>query len=600
MPVRMGQAFWPGVRGFVSCTYTVSHDTGAGIASLEVPEQDVRGILSYGTLVITDGFGTVRLRRCRVADISFNAGTTSGRTITLHIADRRWMWRYGAISGNWNQLATKTDLNELPPGEFVVAGGPYAPGTYRPAHLLMADCLQLMNEIADPLIDPAPVVPVPVQWDDENPASALAALAAELGYRLVFQPVADRVLLAPAGVGNALPENLPFVSNSASLDLPERPNTIVLSGGPTVYHDWLPLEPVGLEKDATVKHIDDLSYRPAAGWGTCNAQTMYEAKATPQLTDEEARDLARRYVWRMFRVKMCDAASPRLPGPNVGGYGRITDRDQLVLGPNIYYRQKDLLGQPTTEPAEACGRVYVANTDVAARELPRALDHTDRGRVLPFRPTIDTARGLVTFDRQMFQYNAANRFKFAPDLYLYTGFTIRSVVGRVFAKWRYGGALAGLVELGCPPEVLRHPELVRIVRTLRQTKDMSPNGTFDNTDDLLPLADYYLAAANAKYGIGAAADRTYAGIVPIDPDGAIQQVTWSVGGGQPATTRVSRNAEHATYLPSFPERRQKDDTRRFIGKAVADAAGEQAPPAARQVSRHVIVENPINSAPGGY
>ncbi len=27
------------------------------------------------------------------------------------------------------------------PGEFTIAGGPYAPGTYRPAHLLMADCL---------------------------------------------------------------------------------------------------------------------------------------------------------------------------------------------------------------------------------------------------------------------------------------------------------------------------------------------------------------------------------------------------------------------------------------------------------------------------
>ncbi|AWM35913.1 hypothetical protein GobsT_63540 [Gemmata obscuriglobus] len=582
MGVRLGQAWWPGAVGCVSCTYTVSHDVGPGIAALEIPEQDLRTVRSFGTLVITDGVGTVKLDRCRVTDVSFGASPAGGRTVVLHIADRRWMWRYGAISGNWNQLASKEDLTNLPPGEYIAAGGPYAPGTYRPAHLLMADCLAAMNELTAPLIDPPPAVPVPVEWDDEVPASALAALAAEVGYRVVYQPVANRVLLAPAGAGKPLPDNLPFVSNSTTLDLPERPNTIVLAGGPTVYHDWLALEPVGLEKSGEVRHIDDLSYRPPRGWSQCNAQTMFEASATNQLTAEEARELARRHVWRTFRVKMADVVNSAVDGPNVGGYGRVRDRDQLVLGPVIYYRQKDLLGQPMTEPAEACGKVYIAPADGVTRsELPRAFDHTDRSQVLPWRPTIDGARGLVTFGRQMYEY--AGGRKLAPDLFLFTGFTIRSVVGRVPERWMYGGTLAGLVELGCPPEVLRHPELVRIVRTNRQIKDMSPKGTGDNLDDLIPAATYYLNAANARYAPAGAADRTYAGIVPLDPDGAIQQVTWSVGGGQPATTRVSRNSEHAQYLPAFPERRRQEDLRRFLGKSLYDRRARQAPPPARRL-----------------
>ncbi len=583
MPVRMGQAFWPGVKGFISCTYTCSHDAGAGIATLEIPEQDVREIQSFGTLVVTDGANTVRLNRCRVADIGFGSSPTGGRTIVLSIADRRWMWRYGSVSGNWNQIDPYPDPDLFPPGEYVAAGGPFAPGTYRPAHLLMADCLALMNEVNSPLIDPAPVVPVPVQWDDEVPASALSSLAATLGYRLVYQPVSDRVLLCPAGLGKVLPDNLPIITNSASLALPQRPNTIALVGGSSIFHDLIPLEPIGMEKNGTFRPIDQLSYRPAGGWGTCNATSMWQARATDQLTVEEARDLARRYVWRAFWPKLVDLRTGVGPHLNVGGYGRVTDRKQLVLLPRIYDATRGITGEPNTEPAYARGKVYIGNsTGVFTGGLGRAFDHTSVARRMPWLPTVDTARGIVSFERQMYELSGAppNARKIAPELYLYTGFHIRSVVGRVPERFNYGGTLAGLVELGCPPEVLKHPEMVLVNRTVRKDADFSVLAQSDNLDDLVPRATYFLNAANAKYEIGAAADRTYAGIYPIEPDGAIQQVTWSVGGGQPATTRASRNTEHATYLPSFPERRRNEDLRRFMGRArnaEAEGQGPNAP-----------------------
>ena len=579
MPERMGVAYWPGVKGFISCSYTVSHDAGAGVASLEIPEQDVSKILSYGDLVITDGFGTVTLKGCRLADIRFSASPTGGRTIVLLIADRRWRWRYGAISGNWNQVDPYPDPELFPPGEYVFAGGPYAPGTFRFAHLLMADCLRAMNETALPLIDPAPVIPVPVQWDYEVPASALSSLCATLGYRLVYQPVADRVLCAPAGVGKVLPDNLPIITNHATLDLPRRPAAIKLVGGPTLWHDYLSLEPVGFEKNGEVRPIDKLSYKPAAGWANTSPPYFGDVQATNQLSFAEAVELTKQHVWRTFRVKMVDVVTGKAPGPNVGGYGRIFDRKQLVLGQSIYDGNRGINGQPMTEPAWCVGSIYIPpGNHIPEHGITTAGGNTDAhsGKRLPYKPAVDTDRGLVMFERCM--YRMINAKVNPPDLYIFTSFSIRSIVGRIPVCYERGGVAAGAVNLGCPPEYLKHPELVAVVRTIRKDRDFSVTVVGDNFDELNPLADYYLNAANRKYEIGAAADRTYAGIVPLDPDGAIQQVTWSVGGGQPATTRASRNCEHAHYLPAFPERRKVEENRRFVERQLKLDAKEQAPP----------------------
>ena len=588
MPI-FGQAFWPGVQGFISCTYTVSHGTGASAATLEIPEQDVRGILSYGTLEINDGVGVVRIRRARLADIAFNSSPTGGRTIVLTIVDRRWMWRYGSIDGNWNQIDPYPDIESFPPGDFVISGGPYAPGTYRVAANLMKDCLVAMNEITDPLISPAPIVATPVQWNAENPAQALAEVCNAVGYRVCYQPNADRVLCAPAGQGALLLDSLPIIANHPVLALPTRPATIQLIGGDTLYHDYLALEPVGLERDGTIKRLDALSYKPKNGWASCDPNTMGLVQATAELTQLEAIELAKRYVWRTFRVKRVDVATGAAPGPNVGGFGLIDDRKQIVLGSQIFFNLKRIDGQPDNEPAYIVGSVYIppipgAVTSGMVNLAKGAFGNTIKGSGvrLPFKPQVDTARGLVTFDRQLYQNlslppsTAVNIGP--PDIAIYTSFSIRSLVGWIPQRFVWGGTLPGQVDLGCPPETIRRPDLVKIVRAIRNSKDLSLASVGNNLDDLIPPANYYLEAANQKYEIGAATDRTYAGIVPIDPDGAIQQVTWSVGGGQPATTRVSRNCEHAQYLPSYPERRRNEDTRRFLGRAEVDSLSKSAPP----------------------
>ena len=740
MPERMGVAYWPGVSACVSCQYTVSHDVGAGVASLEIPEQDLGRVAGYGDLVITDGVGTVTLRRARVVDVRF-AAAGGPRTVVLSIADRRWMWRFGRVRGRWNQPDPFPDPDLFPPGEYVLPGGPYAAGTYRTLRQLVEHCLEQMGERrpsgagagtggrgpVDPpagagggaggagrgggppgewAIEPGPDgraldEPVPAAWDEENPAQALTGVAADLGYRLVYQPNADRALVAPAGFGAPLPTGLPRAAAGAAVDLPGRPAALRLVGGPTVWQDWLALEPVGLEKDGTVRPIDQLSYAPraprAAVWefavdrlsaadpygvtvtvavgGVATATTFTAAYTAPQselplltslaaqitadaflsahvraevvaqpyvgflgdnftrvlrvtgltpqtvfrldttaftradtrevraadpdrrawedvqppyfrgleatadTTAEEATDLARRHVWQTFRVKMADVQDLSQPGPNVGGFGRVNDRTEIVLGDRVYDGTRAVTGRWAAEPAFCFGTVYV--TEGEGTFPNGSVDNngnTLAGRRLPFRPQFDAERGLVTFDRCLFYRDPdAGRKPVTPDLWVYTSFTLRSVVGRAPVCFEAGDpADLGLAD-GCPPEWLRRPELVRLVRTVRKDADLSVAVVGTNDDEIGPRAELLLDQARRGYEPAVAEDATYAGVWPIDPDGAIRQVTWSVGGGRPATTRVSRNAEHAVYLPSYAERRRVDEARHFVARGKAEAAAAGAP-----------------------
>lgn len=74
-------------------------------------------------------------------------------------------------------------------------------------------------------------------------------------------------------------------------------------------------------------------------------------------------------------------------------------------------------------------------------------------------------------------------------------------------------------------------------------------------------ANYYLDMMMRKYQIAQAQTVEYNGIVAISCDGAISQVTWSIGDGKKASTIASRNCEHSTYLPPYPARRRAENLR---------------------------------------
>jgi hypothetical protein len=81
-----------------------------------------------------------------------------------------------------------------------------------------------------------------------------------------------------------------------------------------------------------------------------------------------------------------------------------------------------------------------------------------------------------------------------------------------------------------------------------------PLGQHSNMIDVDAEADFHLDAAQQEFQVNLPESATYAGLLPIGPDGAIQSVTWSMG---PAgvTTRATRNTEMHRPAIGYRERR---------------------------------------------
>ncbi|HEY1191394.1 MAG TPA: hypothetical protein VGE74_27415 [Gemmata sp.] len=270
MAITIGQsASWPGVLAVESCTGTVSHGiTPATFVLTTYPQ--AAAPLAFGDLLISDGGRTVALRGCKLDAVSGRAGP-DGQTFVLTILDRRWRWRTGAISGRYNQLDTR---------------GKLVPWTIRSPRELAELCLKAMGEtnyevrLPEGLTSaagkdykrflelgenfPQSLANPPVAWDFTPPAEALARLAEYYGCRVIYQPLADRVLVAPLGTGPVLPEGF-CEAIAPSVDGPETPSAVAVAGAPVRIQMRLLLEPVGKEWDGSYRPVNELSYAPQAG-----------------------------------------------------------------------------------------------------------------------------------------------------------------------------------------------------------------------------------------------------------------------------------------------------------------------------------------------
>jgi hypothetical protein len=260
-------ATWPGVTGVESCSGTVGHGTTPGVFVLTCfPQTSAPD--AAGDLTIGDGTRRVVFRNCKVESVTGRAGA-DGQTFVLRILDRRWRWATGAISGRYNQLDRR---------------GKLVPWTIRSPVELAVLCLEAMGERGYQ-IDLPPGLPAaaganldrylragesfpqtlanpPVTWDKTPPAEALARLADYFGCRVVYQPVADRVLVTPLGAGRAALPDGPCEAIAPTIDRPRTPGAVAVAGAPVRIQCRLRLEAVGKEWNGSVVPINDLSYAP--------------------------------------------------------------------------------------------------------------------------------------------------------------------------------------------------------------------------------------------------------------------------------------------------------------------------------------------------
>lgn len=584
MADRHGIASWAGHTRFESCSYTNSRGSSPGIATLVIPEEDLAVVKSEGTLVLSDGVSDpLVLPDCGIVDYQPTTLAGGGRGVALQIADRRRRWKYsGTLAGWYNQLdpepALGLMLDKQPAlklgAPLFVNAGPFVPGTERRPIDLLQYCLAAMQE-PNIAIEGCPPGPRPqVDWKGESAVNALERIAAECEMQICYQPAtkAGRVLVTSLATQIAKLGDLPAFDSRPVFAPNVAPPAFGVVGGPVWWADYLFLEPVGLDGDGQFRHIDNLSYKPAQGWapyipGVNHWQDVVVGKCKDIW---QARALAKEWVWRAYRVTFDKQEWVKSIRPDLEkAFGPVRSVRQIVLSDRVYTATVDAAGSRITQDATVNGVIYKAGGW-------KALNHEPSDGPFPVGFSVDPLRQMVIFERPVYRaqpWNATGELDHvsahmqgppAPiasenplgffarpplDLTIYTSFQVRSAATGQLVLGAWG-------QTGPGAEVTQRPELVPVFEQSRWiSKGYTPLQLQSNAAEMTAAAAYYAALAKSRHQPKEGRTEVFAGIFPVDPDAAVAQVTYSVGGGGPCSTTVSVQTEHATWMPSYPERR---------------------------------------------
>ena len=160
---------FPGIGQVLRWSYTLSQGITPGVCTIDVvPQFGVPD--QVGTLKIAFGQTSLRFEQC-VVDFAIVRRGPTGMVVGLSLLDRRWKWKYGAISGRYN-LRTKA--------------GALDRETERTPQELATLLLTAMGESGFSVVDLPNLARPEIDWVGANPAGELAALCESLGCRVVL------------------------------------------------------------------------------------------------------------------------------------------------------------------------------------------------------------------------------------------------------------------------------------------------------------------------------------------------------------------------------------------------------------------------------
>lgn len=354
----------------------------------------VTAIAEIGNVVLGYGAEFLTLTDC-LADKSNIWLSGNGFTGTLVFEDRRWRWsRYPLVSYHWNER----DAN----GDAVLAT----------EKSLRAMVTQALADIGETSID---VSAVPDDFYPEidvqchRPDHLLSQLTTQFGYDVCLGFGSDAVKVVAVGTGAALPSSDRVMAISQGLDPPTMPEIVRVCFGSSVAQARFKLVAVGLDTDGEVKLIDDLSYTPAAGWEN---ESLHMENVKTEFGEEE-QGLAIRSVYRWYGVSKFADGTLDLPDES----GTLSDITQVLPFFDKLLEVETSSGrQQHPQP-----RVY----GIHDAELFPVRKLTAKGDLLDLEFTFDTYRGIVMFERPMYQADVSAGTIGAAELYLEAAFRIR-------------------------------------------------------------------------------------------------------------------------------------------------------------------------------
>lgn len=534
MDAPQGMATFPGIQNLLAASISLGHGISPSVASLTIaPQQNFSG--ETGTLSLAFGETLLEFPDCRVDYSSFQRNS-SGDLCRLSVVDRRWQWRYGQISGTYNVWRDDFSLQN---------GDDDGADTERTPQQLATLCLEAMNETNFDVSDMPNQSRPSVEWDYDVPAEALAALCDELGCRVVLQ-LDNRVAIRRVGEGAAL-DTTDALQWGALMNPPERPQTIAIVCGPNRYQVDFKLEAVGLEHvdspgGESIVPLDELSYTPAAGWSSADLPYFHQI-------DAKYKNLAQRSVFRYYRIKL-PAEIPGYDGPS----GSQVSRQEQVLP--LEDEQVEVVtenGRTANLPAQVFGVWYRDVDDVTnssgslAPAPPPGQGDSPAESIYQGPRTLDLARGLVIFEQPVYQNTHSSagggsgyEVVIGPaELVLRTACRVRDPETLALVRHARTRTLAGASNAAT--RHLRHEE---IVLTHRPTYSSSYSSVdvAKNVDEVNARADSFLDAAEQEYETLTPEMVRYAGLLPIELDGAIERISFHVG-PDGAFTVASRHEE---------------------------------------------------------
>lgn len=537
MPDLFANATFPGINQIHRFSMTLSRGVTPSPAVLSiVPQQNLQSIT--GDLILSFGGNSFVFPDCRVDQNSFERNN-NGEIWQLTIFDRRWKWAFGALHGYYNLRQDDAE-------------GTILPGTEKTPRELVSLCLDSLNETEyDVSAVPNDSRPA-VEWEVTPPAKALANLCETLGCDVVIGSD-NKVVVVPLNEGAQIPINgYPVIENSFSLDIPETPSRIVAYAARNRYEADLELEAIGLEEDGEVKLIDDLSYRPANGWEQSDPPHFYS------IEDEKIRDLARKWIFRGYRVKMpakipfvnlADDEGPRLV--DVERLEQITPFFTEQIG-SWDYDQGRWSSKQNVQPI-----IYgVHSQETEGYENSEDPDpNTPMQTLVRVDFTLDERKAIVRFGqavRRWIPSGSGGGLWIAPAI-LRLRISMPFRQNESMAYYRHW-VIRDLGDFGTPDKSIKSEE-VRAELVPRYTEDYELDGVEENYQDVERHLNYLIDQALKEYDLKQPQTVAYAGLFPIQLDGAIQTVGWDFGTTTEARTTVTRNFDPPRRCLSYRERR---------------------------------------------
>jgi hypothetical protein len=544
-----GLAYFPGVNQVLRASIGFVHGISPSVATLEILPQP-NFIAQGGTLSFRFGYVRIDFPDCKV-DYSSLQRNAAGEIWSLRIFDRRWKWTPygggGCVSGKYNTRLPSSAIK---------------PGTEKTPRELAELCLKAMGESGYDIAELPNQSRPEINWDYAVPAEALARLCDDLGCRVILG-LNNRVSIRVAGKGKKLPTAF-VLENSLTIDPPEKPSEIAIVTGPVRYQADFILEAVGLDRgtdlakwpDQDVRPIDDLSYSPIGG---------FNGKMFPYFGTEDkevdVRELVQATVFKWYRVKCSSKYPIRIPGYDkpITSLNQLNfENSQVTTALHADLGNLNLCLPPIVYGSWYDGRYglenITGNVNPASALNPSSIVEQQTRRSFNF----DAAHGIVKFSDPIYCNLTTNKSKLnigPAVLRLRVACTINDP--KTGAPVRYARSRRTGTKAQTPTRYIRHDEISPGVIPIYNKSFIATK--LDNNRKLIDReCDYYLDAALKDYELNLPQTITYSGLWKIDLDGAIQQVTFSVGSDSGAITTVSRNTEQYRYVIPYKERRMQE------------------------------------------